>query len=106
MKVVKKLFIGTLLIAITAGFVHGIQPVSKVETGILRKVILKHFSYTLYPNTNPIYVNDPDSYMLTSDDGTEPFFCSPGAFICGVIAEDDGTGHPDFVKPFTFVTRN
>lgn len=106
MKVVKRLFIGILLIAITGTFAISEQAEARSQNSRTKRIYLKHFVYTLYPNTSPTNVNNPYNYDLTSDDGMEPLLCSPGGYICGVIAEDDGAGHPNFAKGFTFVTRN
>lgn len=64
----------------------------------------KNFIYSAYPDDSDI--NDPDAYMLTGHGGTDPLNCNGTLHRCAVVAEDDGTGHPDFTKPFTIRTRN
>jgi hypothetical protein len=66
----------------------------------------KNFIYTAYPSDNPTDLGNPDNYQLTANDGTEIPFCSGVAHRCSVVAEDDGTGQPDFSRPYTIKTRN
>lgn len=67
---------------------------------------LKNFIYTAYPSDNPTDLGNPENYELTSDGGTEIPFCSGITHRCSVVAEDDGTGHPDFSRPYTIKTRS
>lgn len=66
----------------------------------------KNFVYDLYPNDDPDEINDPTNYSLTGSGGTAPLDCPNGSHRCGVIAQDDGTGHPDFSQSYTPKTKN
>jgi hypothetical protein len=59
----------------------------------------KNFIYNAYPND--LLVNDPSQYSLTGNNGLDPLICVGTVHRCGVIAQDDGTGHPDLTKPYT-----
>lgn len=48
----------------------------------------KSFSYNDYPDDT--WMDDPNHYTLI----TGSLNCSGGSFRCGVVADDDGTGHP------------
>lgn len=65
------------------------------------------YNYDLYGSPNqdlPANLNNPANYTFV---GTSPLTCSGSAHRCGVQdAQDDGTGHPDFSKPYTIRTRD
>lgn len=67
---------------------------------------LKNFVYTAYPSDDPSDLGDPDNYALTANDGTEVPFCSGVTHRCAILAEDDGTGRPDFSRPYTVKLRS
>jgi hypothetical protein len=70
------------------------------------KFVTKNFVYEAYPNDDPSELDDPLNYTLTGTGGTDPLNCPTGSHRCGVIAMDDGTGHPDFSQTYTIKTKN
>jgi hypothetical protein len=68
--------------------------------------VQKYFIYMAYPSDNPIDLGNPDNYELTANDGTEVPICSGVAHRCAVLAEDDGTGRPNFGRTYTIMTRS
>lgn len=67
---------------------------------------VKNYVYTAYPSDDPSDLGNPENYMLTANDGSEVPFCSGVTHRCAVLAEDDGTGHPDFSRPYTIKLRS
>lgn len=66
----------------------------------------KYFIYTAYPSDSAIDLGNPANYELTANDGNEVPFCSGVAHRCAVLGEDDGTGRPNFARPYTILTRS
>ena len=66
----------------------------------------KNFVYNLYPDDDPSKISNPANYSLTTNGGMDPLNCPTGSHRCGVVAVDDGTGHPDFSQSFTIRTKN
>lgn len=64
----------------------------------------KNFIYTTYPDDSNS--NDPDAYMLSGHGGTDALNCPGTLHTCGVVAQDDGSGHPDLTQPYTIKYRN
>ena len=73
---------------------------------ISKDLVTKNFVYTAYPDNDPAEVNDPLNYVLTGSGGSIPLNCPGGSHRCGVIAIDDGTGHPDFSQTYTPKNKN
>jgi hypothetical protein len=64
----------------------------------------KNYNYTAYPDDT--HTADPSFYTLTPNNGNDPLHCPGNTHTCGVVAQDDGTGHPDFTQTFTIEQRN
>lgn len=94
--------LGLLLIVTISAFALNLKTEKSVKP-----LATKNFVYNAYPDDSPGMVNDPSNYSLTASLGTTPLNCPVGAsHRCGVIAIDDGTGHPDLNQSYTIKTRN
>jgi len=60
--------------------------------------------YMDYPND--AFKDDPSHYQLYGTDGTATLPCPGGTHRCGVQAQDDGSGQPDFTISYIKKTKN